>query len=102
MILRNRMKIVNPFKKKINRYAGNKADTGKDRYMTVGGGQEWNDKSGTMVNRPQQLFDTQAQQFVNTPAASSTNLPNGMTRQVGTSNGKPVYEDAQGNRFIGN
>ncbi|WP_010112793.1 hypothetical protein [Acinetobacter sp. P8-3-8] len=86
---------------KINRYAGNKADTGKDRYMTVGGGQEWNDKSGTMVNRPQQLFDTQTQQFVNTPAASSTNLPNGMTRQVGTSNGKPVYEDAQGNRFIG-
>ncbi|UUN99220.1 hypothetical protein I9054_007145 [Acinetobacter bereziniae] len=87
---------------KINRYAGNKVDTGKDRYMTVGGGQEWNDKSGTMVNRPQQLFDTQTQQFVNTPAASSTNLPNGMTRQVGTSNGKPVYEDAQGNRFIGN
>lgn len=87
---------------KINRYAGNKADTGKDRYMTVGGGQEWNDKSGTMVNRPQQLFDTQTQLFVNTPAASSTNLPNGMTRQVGTSNGKSVYEDAQGNRFIGN
>jgi len=51
---------------KINRYTGNKADTGKDRYMTVGGGQEWNDKSGTMVNRPQQLFDTQTQQFVNT------------------------------------
>lgn len=86
---------------KISRYAG-KAESGKDRYMTVGGGQEWNDKSGTMVNRPQQLFDTQTQQFVNTPAASSTNLPNGMTRQVGTSNGKPVYEDAQGNRFIGN
>ena len=70
--------------------------------MTVGGGQEWNDKSGTMVNRPQQLFDTQTQQFIDTPVASSTNLPNGMTRQVGTSNGKPVYEDAQGNRFIGN
>lgn len=87
---------------KINRYSGNKADTGKDRYMTVGGGQEWNDKSGTMVNRPQQLFDTQTQQFIDTQAASSTNLPNGMTRQVGTSNGKPVYEDAQGNRFIGN
>ena len=87
---------------KINRYTGSKADTGKDRYMTVGGGQEWNEKSGTMVNRPQQLFDTQTQQFVNTLAASSTNLPNGMTRQVGTSNGKPVYEDAQGNRFIGN
>ncbi|MCU4393400.1 hypothetical protein [Acinetobacter parvus] len=87
---------------KINRYTGGKADTGKDRYMTVGGGQEWNNEAMAMVNRPQQLFDTQTQQFVNTPAASSTNLPNGMTRQVGTSNGKPVYEDAQGNRFIGN
>lgn len=86
---------------KINRYAGNKADTGKDRYMTVGGGQVYDKESG-LINQPQQLFDTQTQQFVNTPAASSTNLPNGMTRQVGTSNGKPVYEDAQGNRFIGN
>ncbi|QQC81949.1 hypothetical protein I9189_007790 [Acinetobacter bereziniae] len=86
---------------KINRYTGNKADTGKDRYMTVGGGQVYDKESG-LINQPQQLFDTQTQQFVNTPAASSTNLPNGMTRQVGTSNGKPVYEDAQGNRFIGN
>ena len=86
---------------KINRYAG-KAESGKDRYMTVGGGQEWNNEAMAMVNRPQQLFDTQTQQFVNTPTTSSTNLPNGMTRQVGTSNGKPVYEDAQGNRFIGN
>lgn len=85
---------------KISRYTG-KAESGKDRYMTVGGGQEWNNEAMAMVNRPQQLFDTQTQQFVDTPATSSTNLPNGMTRQVGTSNGKPVYEDAQGNRFIG-
>jgi len=28
-------------------------------------------------------------------------LPSGMSRQVGTSGGRPVYEDAQGNRFIG-
>jgi len=26
-------------------------------------------------------------------------LPPGMKKQVGTSNGKPVYEDANGNRF---
>lgn len=51
---------------KINRYAGNKADTGKDRYMTVGGGQVY-DKEGGLINQPQQLFDTQSQQFVNTP-----------------------------------
>jgi hypothetical protein len=88
---------------KINRYTGGgKADAGKDRYMTVSGGQEWNNEAKEMVNRPQQLFDTQTQQFIDTPATSSTNLPNGMTRQVGTSGGKPVYEDAQGNRFIGN
>ena len=27
--------------------------------------------------------------------------PPGMTKQVGTSNGRPVYEDAKGNRFVG-
>lgn len=32
------------------------------------------------------------------PAAA---LPTGMSKQVGTSGGKPVYEDAQGRRFIG-
>lgn len=62
---------------KINRYTGGKADAGKDRYMTVGGGQEYNKEEGVMINRPQQLFDTQTQQFIDTPAASSTNLPNG-------------------------
>jgi hypothetical protein len=35
----------------------------------------------------------------NTPAPQG--LPSGMSRQVGTSGGRPVYEDAQGNRFIG-
>ena len=50
---------------KINRYTGNKADTGKDRYMTVGGGQVYDKESG-LINQPQQLFDTQTQQFVNT------------------------------------
>ena len=28
-------------------------------------------------------------------------MPPGMTKQVGTSNGRPVYEDAKGNRFVG-
>lgn len=35
------------------------------------------------------------------PTAPSAALPAGMSRQVGTSGGKPVYEDAQGRRFIG-
>lgn len=35
------------------------------------------------------------------PVAATANVPAGMSRQVGTSGGRPVYEDAQGNRFIG-
>lgn len=34
-------------------------------------------------------------------ATQAPALPGGMSRQVGTSGGRPVYEDAQGNRFIG-
>lgn len=60
---------------KINRYTGGKAESGKDRYMTVGGGQEWNNEAMAMVNRPHQLFDTKTQQFIDTPAKSSSNLP---------------------------
>lgn len=74
---------------KINRYAGNKADTGKDRYMTVGGGQEWNNEAMAMVNRPQQLFDTQTQQFVNTQINNQT------------SNGPKVGQVQGGYKFKG-
>lgn len=55
---------------KINRYTGSKADTGKDRYMTVGGGQVYDNQAG-LINQPQRLFDTQTQQFVDTPSSSS-------------------------------
>lgn len=36
-----------------------------------------------------------------TAAAPAAAMPPGMSKQVGTSGGKPVYEDAQGRRFIG-
>lgn len=85
---------------KIERYSGNKGASGKDRYITVGGGQEWNENAGSMVNRPQRLFDTQTQQYVDFPSQGETGLPPNMTKQVGTSNGKPVFEDANGNRFV--
>ena len=55
---------------KINRYAG-KAESGKDRYMTVGGGQRWDDKAQGTLTQPQQLFDTQTQQFINTPQGNT-------------------------------
>lgn len=40
---------------------------------------------------------------VNAPASATpaAGLPPGMSRQVGTSGGKPVYEDGNGRRFIG-
>ena len=37
---------------KINRYPDDKAESGKDRYMTIGGGQEWNNEAMAMVNLP--------------------------------------------------
>ena len=73
---------------KINRYTGNKADTGKDRYMTVGGGQVYDKESG-LINQPQQLFDTQTQQFVNTQINNQT------------SNGPKVGQVQGGYKFKG-
>lgn len=50
---------------KINRFTGAKGESGKDRYMTVGGGQEYNKEEGVMINRPQQIFDTQTSRMLN-------------------------------------
>ena len=68
---------------KINRYAGNKADTGKDRYMTVGGGQQWDDKAGGTLTQPQRLFDTQTRQFVDTPQGTPPQRAVGTISKVG-------------------
>lgn len=67
---------------KINRYAGNKADSGKDRYMTVGGGQVYDKESG-LINQPQQLFDTQTQQFVDTSPGTPPQRAVGTISKVG-------------------
>lgn len=50
---------------RINRLSGAKGQSGKDRYMTVGGGQEWSEKADSMVNRKQQIFDTQTGRMLN-------------------------------------
>ncbi|WP_180176914.1 hypothetical protein [Acinetobacter sp. YH12039] len=68
---------------KINRYAGNKADTGKDRYMTVGGGQQWDDKAEGTLTQPQRLFDTQTRQFVDTPQGTPPQRAVGTISKVG-------------------
>ncbi|WP_336938053.1 hypothetical protein [Acinetobacter modestus] len=77
---------------KINRYTGGKADTGKDRYMTVGGGQVYDNQAG-LINQPQRLFDTQTQKFIDSPQAEST---------VDSSKFKEgqVYTDGNGNRAV--
>lgn len=73
---------------KISRYTGGKAESGKDRYMTVGGGQVYDKESG-LINQPQQLFDTQTQQFVNTQINNQT------------SNGPKVGQVQGGYKFKG-
>lgn len=74
---------------RINRYTGGKADTGKDRYMTVGGGQQWDDKAGGTLTQPQRLFDTQTRQFVDTQINNQT------------SNGPKVGQVQGGYKFKG-
>ncbi|WP_312602766.1 hypothetical protein [Acinetobacter schindleri] len=49
---------------RINRLTGAKDQNGRDRYMAVGGGQEWDENTRSMINRPQQIFDTQSRQYV--------------------------------------
>ncbi|MCW8037956.1 hypothetical protein [Acinetobacter entericus] len=60
---------------RINRLSGAKENNGRDRYMTVGGGQEWDEIAGTMVNRPQQIFDTQTKEYVDSIQQPQTNQP---------------------------
>lgn len=43
----------------------------KDNYITVGGGQEWDEQSGTMRNVPTRIFDIENQQYI----TEAQNLP---------------------------
>lgn len=64
---------------RINRLTGAKDQSGKDRYMTVGGGQEYNAASDKMINRPQQIFDTQTGRMLNmdgTPVGGNSEITN--------------------------
>lgn len=79
---------------RISRLTGGKENS-RDRYMTVGGGQEWSEQAGGMVNRPQQIFDTQTRNFVDlgNPAGQQTAaIANPEKFQ-----GYQVYRDANGN-----
>ena len=80
---------------RINRLTGNNKDNSRDRYMTVGGGQEWSEQAGGMVNRPQQIFDTQTRNFVDlgNPAGQQT----AAVANPEKFQGYQVYRDANGN-----
>ncbi len=89
---------------KINRYTGNKESDSNNPFISVKRGEILDEKGNTVQPAGEVLFNRVTGQTIDPLAQmpKPTNLPNGMTRQVGTSNGKPVYEDAQGNQFIGN
>ena len=88
---------------RINRYTGDKSESGNP-YITVKRGEILDERGNTIQPAGEVLFNRTTGQTIDPLAQmqQSTSLPNNMTRQVGTSNGKPVYEDAQGNRFVGN
>lgn len=78
--------------------------TGKEhpnRFTVVAGGQEVDPTTQQLTTRPARVFNNQTGQFVDQAQPPRAGLPPGMTKQVGTSGGKPVYEDAQGKRFVG-
>ncbi|SEF28533.1 hypothetical protein ABL840_26655 [Variovorax sp. NFACC27] len=78
--------------------------TGKEhpnRFTVVAGGQEVDPTTQQLTTRPARVFNNQTGQFVDQAQPARAGLPPGMTKQVGTSGGKPVYEDAQGKRFVG-
>lgn len=55
----------------IRQLGGGNSRSAKDNYITVGGGQEWDEQSGTMRNVPQRLFDIENQQYI----TEGKNLP---------------------------
>lgn len=79
---------------RISRLTGGK-ENARDRYMTVGGGQEWSEQAGGMVNRPQQIFDTQTRNYVDLGNPSGQQASAGATPDK--FQGYQVYTDANGN-----
>ena len=73
-----------------------------NRFTVVPGGQQVDQVSGKAFTVPSQVLDNQTGRFIEQPnAARAADLPAGMKRQIGTSSGRPVYEDEKGNRFVG-
>ena len=75
--------------------------TTQDEYMAVSAGQSVDPATGLAVKAPDMIVNKRTGQPVQGQAKAQAALPAGMVRQVGTSGGKPVYEDANGKRFMG-
>jgi hypothetical protein len=88
----------NALARQIREISGKGEGNLRDNFMTVGGGQEWDAQAGVMRNVPQRLVDLRTGQETGGPQAPA--LPKGMKRQIGTSNGRPVYEDMNGKQVI--
>lgn len=80
---------------------GDGTPTGKDRYITTGGGQEYDAEARTVVTRPQQVFDTVTGQPVGAAARSAAPLPPKSELEVGkeyqTKNGPAIWD---GKNFV--
>ena len=78
-----------------------KTENAKDNVITLGGGQEWDAAAGMMRNVPQRAIDLRTgREIGGLPAGQNPQLPPGMKRQIGTANGRPVYEDANGKTVV--
>ena len=73
-------------------------NTEVDPYLVVPGGQQLNE-NGQAYTAPSAVFNRRTGDWLRQPGVGQQ-LPPNMSRQVGTSGGKPVYEDANGKRFI--
>ena len=71
------------------------------RYKVAAGGQQI-DANGVAYRTPDRIFNEQTGQFSDGAGAAPAPqaLPPGMKRQIGTSNGRPVYEDMNGKQVI--
>lgn len=85
---------------RINRLTGAKDQSGKDRYMTVGGGQEYNREEGVMINRPQQIFDTQTGNLLNMDGSpAGTTADNSQTDTSRFKDGQVYQSKSTGEYF---
>ncbi|AYO54382.1 hypothetical protein [Acinetobacter wuhouensis] len=82
---------------KLGMVRGQQSQQGGSRVMAINGG-ETIDEKGNIIKNADVLINNQTGQRID--SAQSQGLPPNMVKQVGTSNGKPVYEDANGNRFV--